>query len=417
MAALFALLPLAAGLVFRTYTWGVSPRWFEAVRQLDLFYAAIEVAVIMFARHRGLSYGLALQRLPRDTRYVVIGFLATFWLGSAFVAGPVAYSMTRAMLWPIHILFGAALYHLRGASDAAAVRRFVLLLTLGYVAYFPMLALHFLTAPEPSTVPGGAIIWTSALPGYLSVRHFGIETGATLALLIGALWRDPAALHRRWLGFAAILLIGGAACWSGTRAAMFGVAGAIIITIVGRRIPPRTATVVIVIAALTLGGAVAQLIVPPNVSFGFRVAPPAYAAGGYTSGRVDLWIASLRLFLERPLTGWGEGSALWLITWNDVSFAHPHNTPLQMLESWGLPATLAALYLMARSWYALQHRGRGRSELLPILMAVDALLIMSLVDGVFFHARLVMMVAVMVVMGLRHAAPPAPFGSEDSGIA
>lgn len=397
---MLALAPVLAGLIFRTYTWGVSPRWFEVVRQLDLFYAAIELATVMAARRRGFSYATTLKRLPVDSRVALLLFLATFWIGSVFVAAPMAYSFVRAALWPIHLLFGAAVCYLGGRADAAAVRRFVRLLTLGYIVYLPLLAGHFLTAPRPSLMPGGEIIWTSALPGYLSVRHFGIELGAVLTLLIGALWRDPDALGRRWLACTAVLLIGGAACWSGTRATMFGVGGAALITLVGRRNAPRAGSAALVLAALLLGGSIAQLILPPNDSFGFRLAPPASAAGGYSSGRLDLWLAALRLFADRPLTGWGEGSALWLISWNGTSFAHPHNMPIQMLESWGAPAALAAFYLIARAWHGMQRGARHTPDLLPVLMAFDAMLIMSLVDGVFFHARLMMMVVTLGAIAL-----------------
>ena len=83
--------------------------------------------------------------------------------------------------------------------------------------------------------------------------------------------------------------------------------------------------------------------------------------------------------------------------------------PLQMLQSWGAPAALAAFYLIARLWSAMQQRVAGNDWLLPIAMAFDALLIMSLVDGVFYHARLVMLVALMNAVAGRslYTAEPA----------
>ncbi|MBB3475337.1 O-antigen ligase [Sphingomonas sp. BK345] len=410
LVASLALLPIAAGLTFRTYSYGVHPSWFEVVRQLDLFYAAVEIAVVLLARHRGFSYAATFRRMPRGARVALVLFLATFWWGTVFVTGPMPFSLMRAALWPIHLLFGAALWHLCPSPDADAVRRWIMLLVAGSIAYLPLLAVHFLTAPTGSPAALEAIVWTSALPGYLSVRHFGIEWGAVLTLAIGLVWRDPRALGGVRLGFAALLLLGGAVCWSGTRAALFGVAGAIALTIVGRRHLPRPASVLLVATALLLGGAVAQQLLPPSESFGFRITPPATGVGGFTSGRVDLWVAALHLFRARPLTGWGEGSMMWLVNWHGVSFAHPHNTPIQMLESWGIAATAAALYLIARLWAAVQRRDRARENILPLQMALDALLIMSLVDGVFYHARLVMLVALVAAVALSAPAASAAAG-------
>ncbi|MBB3693771.1 O-antigen ligase [Sphingomonas sp. BK580] len=406
IVALFASLPVIAALLFRTYSWGVAPRWFEVVRQLDLLYGAVELGVIAVARNYGFSYADVYHRLPRDARCALIIFLSTFWISSVVGSDMVAYSIARAALWPLHLLFGAALWYLGGRSDAGAVRWLLRTLLLGYAAYAPILAWHFLAAPAPSAVPGGEIIWTSALPGYLSVRHFGIEMGAMLAMAMGTLWRDPRALGRPWIGFATIALVGGAACWSGTRAAVFGAGGALILTVTVRRCPPRASAAALIAVALLVGGALAQTLVPPSDSFGFRLAPSDVASAGFSSGRVELWRAALRLFLQRPLTGWGEGSSLWLIVSDGVSFAHPHDIAVQMLESWGAPAALAAFYLVARLWLELRRRGEAHGWLLPLLMATDALLIMSFVDGVYFHARLLMLVGVLHAIGLAATAAP-----------
>lgn len=405
IACLFALLPITAGLIFRTYQHEVDPLWFELVRQLDLFFLLVEVAVIAIARKRGFSYGVFFRELPRDVRWAAILFLSTFWIGSVFVTGFMPYAMLRAALWPVHLLFGASLWYLGGRVDATALRRVVLVLVVGYVAYLPLLAGHFLTAPDPATLREGIVVWTSALPGYLSVRHFGIELGVLLAMLLGLVWRDPRFGGQPILGFVAIMLVGGAICWSGTRAAMFGVAGAVLITIILRRDLPQLRTVVLIMGALLIGGGASLLMLPPDTSFGFRIMPGAAGNSGYLSGRVGIWIDTINLFLARPLTGWGEGSVIWLVSFNGVNFAHPHNMPLQMLQSWGALAACAAFYLIGRLWFTLQRRGAQSGWMLPLLMAFDTLLIMSLVDGVFYHARLVMLVTLVGATSLR--APQA----------
>jgi exopolysaccharide production protein ExoQ len=374
--------------------------WFELVRQLDLFFMLVELAVIVWARRGGFTYGAAFRALPRDIRWAVILFLATFWIGSVFVTNFTPYSIVRAGLWPVHLLFGAALWHLGGRTDASVVRRLIILLLAGYFAYLPFLAVHLLSAPDPSTLPLRQVVWTSSLPGYNSVRHFGIELGALLAMLLGLVWRDPRFGGAPVLGFAAIMLVGGAICWSGTRSAMFGVAGAVLMTLVLRRCVPNPVAVIVVLVALLLGGAASLFVLPPDAAFGFRIMPGA-SSGDYSSGRVQIWIDTFRLLVARPLTGWGEGSVIWLVFFNETSFAHPHNMPLQMLVSWGAPAALAAFYLIARLWFTTQRRLAQHDWLLPIAMAFDTLLIMSMVDGVFYHARMVMLVALVTVVALK----------------
>jgi O-antigen ligase len=401
IAILFAALPLAAGLVFRTYQYEVTPLWFELIRQLDLFFMLVEIAVIVWARRSGFAYRAAFRALPKDVRWAVILFLTTFWIGSVFVTNFTPYSIVRASLWPVHLLFGAALWHMGGRTDALAVRRIVLLLCAGYLAYLPLLAGYLLSAPEPATLPLGKVIWTSALPGYLSVRHFGIEMGALLAMLLGLVWRDPRLGGAPLLSFTAIMLVGGAICWSGTRGAMFGVAGAVLMTLVLHRNVPHPEAAALTVVALLAGAVISQIALPPDPAFGLFRILPAPPGGDYSSGRVKIWTDAIYLFLERPLTGWGEGSVIWLIFLDGTSFAHPHNMAVQMLESWGAPAALAAFYLIARLWFATHRRFVQQVWLLPVAMAFDALLIMSMADGVFYHARMVMLVALVTTVALK----------------
>ena len=186
---------------------------------------------------------------------------------------------------------------------------------------------------------------------------------------------------------------------------MFGVVGVVLITIILRRDLPQPRAAVLILVGLLIGGGASLLMLPPDASFGFRIMPGATGNSGYSSGRVEIWIDTINLFLARPWTGWGEGSVIWLVSFKGMNFAHPHNMPLQMLQSWGAPAACAAFYLIGRLWFALQRRGAQNGWMLPLLMAFDALLIMSLVDGVFYHARLVMLVTLLGATSLR--APQA----------
>lgn len=48
----------------------------------------------------------------------------------------------------------------------------------------------------------------------------------------------------------------------------------------------------------------------------------------------------------------------------------------------------------------MQRRIARNDWLLPVVMAFDTLLIMSMVDGIFFHARMVMLVAFVNAVAL-----------------
>ncbi len=54
--------------------------------------------------------------------------------------------------------------------------------------------------------------------------------------------------------------------------------------------------------------------------------------------RIELWNQSIRLFLEHPVLGIGPMHFAWYN--HTSSSAHPHNSVLQALTEWGLPATL-----------------------------------------------------------------------------
>jgi hypothetical protein len=95
-----------------------------------------------------------------------------------------------------------------------------------------------------------------------------------------------------------------------------------------------------------------------------------------TVGRLDLWRAALRMWVERPLLGVGPdnfrllyGRYLNLSNWDQR--LHANNLYLELLAGWGLAGTLAFAGLMlviARRWLNLwrsttgpRGRPRGRS--------------------------------------------------------
>jgi O-antigen ligase len=399
IAVLFASLPLLLGALYRTYQYEVFPSWFEVSRQLDLVILALEIVTICCARRDGMDYRQSLRRLPVQTRRALIFFLATFWIGALLHSRFLTYSLVRAAGWPIHILFAVALWHFLHKHRPITARTFIFILCAGYAAYLPLLSYHLLTAPPGASLHYGAVIWASSLPGYLSVRIFGMEIGVILTLLLGLVWREADVTPRSSINMLLITAAACLLCWSGTRSAVFGVAGAVMITAFFRRPLPRWSVVCAVVMAIVAGGAASSFMLPPDPAFGFRIVEHSLKAD-YSAGRVEIWTAALRLIMQRPLTGWGDGSFIWLFSLKGAVVAQPHNAILQMLQAWGLPAAFAALFMIGRIWWALNRRGTMTTDRLPFVMAFDTLLIMSMVDGVFFHARLIMLAVIIATFGL-----------------
>ncbi len=385
--------PVLAGLVFRTYGYHVAPGSAELLRQLDFPFILIEVAVILWARHAGLAYRAVFNHLDRPARIALVVFLGSFWLSSAFISTDPGYSLLRASFWFVHIAFGFAVFHLVGVPTRSGLIRCGTALLAGLVTFLPLMALHLVSAPDPTSIREGQIIWSSAIPGCLSVRHLGIWAALVLAVSIGALYVRDAELRRHGIVCALIFAASVTLFWSGTRAGIYGMAGALVILLAVVRTLPPLRLLVVAAAATVAGVIVSELWLPPDPAFGiFRRA--ALDAGGdlaaLSSGRTVLWASVMQAFTWSPVFGVGEGAVHWLSTVGDHRHVQPHNSVVQMLSSWGLIACLAAGYLLARLLVLLHRVARREVLVVPVVLMIDCLLIMSLADGVLYFSRFIM---------------------------
>ncbi|MDI1310298.1 MAG: O-antigen ligase family protein [Methylotenera sp.] len=107
-----------------------------------------------------------------------------------------------------------------------------------------------------------------------------------------------------------------------------------------------------------------------------------------TSDRLDLWKLSLNLIQEHPYFGIGPMSYAWV---SKIS-SHPHNSVLQLMSEWGLPAAFIIFYLVIYgliSWLrkfnaiSLKDNLKFDSNLAIILFfTLCTCSVYSLVDGV-----------------------------------
>ena len=264
------------------------------------------------------------------------------------------------------------------------------ILAIGLIALALLTAWKFLLPPPAALVPGGRIEWGAALPGFISVRHFGSWTGAiATGLMIALLYGDD----RRNGGLAALyLLAAGMTCWSGTRAAVLAMAVvAVVVAFSLRRLPDRRS--IARLTGLSVAALGIALLLAPAGETDFLL----FVSGDYANpdaaatGRLELWNATFHRWLDAPLFGWGSGSTFWEV---DVGWTHtqPHNVVLQFLVSWGIVGAAGGLWLLGRAIGAVHRHGMAQDRLRPLTATLYALLGMSLVEGMMHYPRFVMLV-------------------------
>ena len=203
--------------------------------------------------------------------------------------------------------------------------------------------------------------WTINLPGFTHVRAVGSHASLALAVLVAFGCARPA---RSPLldptGLAVLGLCAGLWCvlfWSGSRAGPVTLLPALILTwgLIAR--PDLRALAAHALAAAA-GAAASLLAWAPNHTFDMfarteKTIDVVREAGGAgetagaiadkaTSSRVELWQWSLETALEKPLAGWGYLPMRALDGARDVPrAAHAHNSLLDYVMGFGLPAGLA----------------------------------------------------------------------------
>lgn len=412
--------PVLAGLIFRTYGYHVAPPGIEVLRQLDVPFILIEIAVIVWARGAGLRFRQTLGHLDRPALTALAIYLATFWISSAIISPDPGYSLLRASFWLVHIAFGVAVYQLCATVASAQLKRCGAAIFAGLFVFVPLMAVHLMAAPDPATVLEGKIIWSSAIPGCLSVRHLGIWAALVLACALGALYTCDAKTRGGWLVFATIFLASGVLFWSGTRAGVYGILAGIAVVFLALRSLPSWRILVIAGVAAACGIALSELLLPPDNSFGiFARANVPQSAGfeGFSSGRTVLWSGMMQAFAQSPLFGVGEGAVHWVVTLGTDRHVQPHNSIVQMLSSWGIIACVAAGYLMTRLLLCLHRSIRSQLQLLPLVLMIDCLLIMSLVDGVLYFSRFIMWFAGATAIALALIARAGPAAEAPPAVA
>ncbi len=398
-------LPVLSAFVYPTYVHYMTPRWVEWTRLQELPFVAFEMAVCALAARRGLDVRAAVGRLPLDVRLALIALAAGVCISSVLISKDPATSIALSIATAIHLLFALAVVHLLQVASARRVEAILPVLGIGVGVLAVFTAWRLATPPPAHTVPGGLIEWFAAIPGFISVRHFGAWTGAIAAGFAALILFDREHERFGW-HHAGYLLCTTATVWSATRAAMLAMLVVAAITAVALRQVPRwpalLKTAVLTILAFTFAGALSIEDTP------FRL----YSSGEYanlesaSAGRSVLWTLTFWRWLDSPLLGWGSGSTFWEV-YAGWTHTQPHNAVLQFLISWGVLGASGALYLLARAIGRVHRPAMAHDRLRPLLAVLYALLFQSLFEGMLHYPRFIQAIVFLFAAIIVATRPPS----------
>lgn len=389
------VMPVVTALIYPIYMHQMQPAWAEWTRLMELPFVGCELIFTQLSIRAGYRDRPIFKNLPRDAQIAFCLLFVGLSVSSILFSKNIAASVTLSLTTLVHLRFFAAIYFLMRSDRKADVRTFLPMLNIGLIALTILTILKFKMPPPEWSVPGGKIEWASALPGFISVRHFGSWTGAISAgFLLEVLYGKKEQSQRMALSY---LFAVGLTFWSGTRAAVFGlVVVALIATVSLRRLPDAAALLRAVgFSALAMLGAV--IFSPDLPEFMLFVQGDIQSSDAMAAGRLELWHDTFFRWLASPIFGWGSGSTFWEV---NIGWAHtqPHNTILLFLISWGIVGAGGGLWLLGRSIVATHRVGMNDPTLRPLVGTLYSLLVMSLLEGMLYYPRFIMLIMIIFAM-------------------
>lgn len=395
LGVLISGLLLGCGLVFRTYMISMPTPGMEMARQFGLPFIVTELAVIFWARGQGFNLRSVWQSLPSYAQWLFGLFLGSFWIGSAFVSEVKILAILHNIFMLVHIVFACSVAHIAGRFAQVDLEKMAKMLVIGLVLFCVLTAYALIYHPPFHTMPNNEIVWQFAIPGFISLRLFGAFCGALFCFLLGthflaAEQKQLTYWHWFWITLSAGLMI-----WSGTRAAVLGSFATLLLVMVLYRIRPSWRVWLGIILSLAIAGTLAVMLVPyGDQTFLLYNSRDSASADSASGGRFGYWTLIWEAYLTVPIFGAGPFSVSYMLDAETTRHVQPHNIVLQFLISWGGPATMLALAIMAivtlkAHIIAAQHR-----IVLPFLMMLDCLLVMSLLDGMTHFAQHLMLIMI-----------------------
>jgi exopolysaccharide production protein ExoQ len=400
--ALGVLLPALSAALFPTYMHRMPIPVWEWARLQELPFVALEFAIVVWAIVKGMEFRQIWSNLSRDTRFALGLFVIGLWSSTLLVSRVPLTSIVISATMVIHLLFACSVYFLVGRNREDTLDSFPRWCGVGLAMLAFLTAWRFALPPPPSDVFGGKIEWHAAVPGFISVRHFGSWTGAITAMFAALIMARKEQDRLEWVDWFFLLAMG-LTIWSGTRAAILAIGVAGLIQLISSRKLPSLHTLGRLSILTGSSAIIAYLLIPYNqpefMLIGSASEFSSISAAG--TGRVELWTQTLQRWLEAPMFGWGSGSTFWEVFagWRHTQ---PHNFLFQFLISWGIVGTIGAVWLLGRAVVAAHSVvSRSQPELWPLLTCTYALLAMACLEGMLHYPRFVMLIVALLAIILK----------------
>jgi exopolysaccharide production protein ExoQ len=396
------VMPLIAAWVYPTYMHMMPNPIHEWTRLQEIPFVLCEFLVICWAITRGMEIRHIIAKIPKDCLIACVIFFIGLWSSTLFLSKVSVTSYVISISFMIHLMFGFSVFYLVSTSKKEVFEQFGRGLFFGLIALALITAWRFALPPPAWTVPGGVIKWDSALPGFISVRHFGSWTGAIAAIFAAVLIKREDESAFSWHDLAYTFAVG-LTIWSGTRAAVLAIALACAILVVGMWRLPSLRTIGRLSILTGIAACLAWLLIPYNDSNFYLFAPDDSfgGSGEITSGRWEMWVATYNIWLKSPWFGWGSGSTFWEVRALGWQHTQPHNFVLQFLISWGLLGASGAFWLLGRAVVGAQRRTLAQPDLWPYMSGLYALLAMACLEGMLHYPRFIMLIVVLLAIVYR----------------
>lgn len=254
---------------------------------------------------------------------------------------------------------------------------------LSMILYLPVFA--FIIAADPSEHPFG---WNGVWLPVQNIRWLAALVVIAIAAGTAGPWRSEAA-SRQWDTLRPFLLfiLWTILFWTGSRAPVLGILGALTVLSVfgggeGRRIALRAAKIAVPSLLLSV------TLPVPSGSFGFftRLAKRSLtdeSMNAFSSGRIEMWVASMQKIMEKPLFGSGIGQFFPATGYRFNAF-HSHSFPIESLLNLGLIGGGALIALVFGLYWNLTRKAMNYGfprDAMPPFLVMSTILLMSLISG------------------------------------
>jgi O-antigen ligase len=359
----------------------ILPRMYDNARVFELTVLCL-VSLSLLARPLSEAVSSIWLSLATGARWLLIVFIAG---GAASAVVSTAPQMgllqlgLNVQLITLFFLVGASVRIANGAAEKA--------LALGVFVGAGLIGLKFWVTYGLYFAEGKIFSWVSPFMDFANVRFFG-QYQAYALLLVGL----PVAAvgltgARRYLVYFVAANFWALQWMVGSRAVWVGFFVAVLATCIAlsrKRLDWLTSQMIPVLAGGLIYALFSWLIVdapkatpiPPINSIVER-------SGESDKERMVLATSALQLIAAHPLAGVGPGQ--FGLHYSKTTAAHPHNSLLQLLTEYGIPAGLAGVGLgVILVLFALKEiRERSRQSADPVTATLGAALIMGLVDSLF----------------------------------